>query len=52
LPAFRGAAPGRDPTRPAEQLYYEGRFHWNDAGNALAARAVHERLLAVVQSGP
>ena len=52
LPAFRGAAPGRDSTRPAEQLYYEGRFHWNDAGNALAARAVHERLLTVVQSGP
>lgn len=52
LPAFRDAAPGRDSTRPAEQLYYEGRFHWNDAGNALAARAVHERLLTVVQSGP
>jgi hypothetical protein len=52
LPAFRGAAPGRDSTRPGEQLYYEGRFHWNDAGNALAARIVHERLLTVVQSGP
>jgi SGNH hydrolase-like domain, acetyltransferase AlgX len=52
LPAFRGAAPGRDSTRPGEQLYYEGRFHWNDAGNALAARTVHEQLLTVVQSGP
>jgi SGNH hydrolase-like domain, acetyltransferase AlgX len=52
LPAFRGAAPGRASTRPREQLYYEGRFHWNDAGNALAARTVHELLLTVVESGP
>jgi lysophospholipase L1-like esterase len=52
LPVFRGAAPGRDSTRPGEQLYYEGRFHWNDAGNALAARTVHDLLLTVVQSGP
>jgi lysophospholipase L1-like esterase len=52
LPAFRGAAPARDSTRAGEQLYYEGRFHWNDAGNALAAQAVHEFLLTVVQSGP
>jgi hypothetical protein len=52
LPAFRGAAPGRASTLPHEQLYYEGRFHWNDAGNALAARTVHELLLTVVESGP
>jgi len=52
LPAFRAAAPGRDSTRPSEQLYYEGRFHWNDAGNALAAATVHDFLRGVVQSSP
>lgn len=41
-PAFRDAAPHRDSTRRAEQLYYQGRFHWNDEGNALAAAAVHD----------
>ena len=25
-----------------EQLYYQGRFHWNDEGNALAAARVHD----------
>ena len=44
--------PARDSTRPGEQLYYEGRYHWNDAGNALAAQAVHTFVLAAVQSGP
>jgi hypothetical protein len=43
-PAFQVAAPHRDSTRPEERLYYEGRFHWNDAGNALAAARVHEFL--------
>jgi len=43
-PAFQAAAPHRDSTRPEERLYYEGRFHWNDAGNALAAARVHEFL--------
>jgi hypothetical protein len=52
LPSFRGAAPARDSRRPAEQLYYDGRFHWNDAGNALAAQGVHRFLLAAVQSSP
>ena len=42
--AFQAAAPHRDSTRREEQLYYEGRFHWNDAGNALAAARVHEFL--------
>jgi lysophospholipase L1-like esterase len=41
-PSFRAHAPHRDSRRRDEQLYYEGRFHWNDAGNALAAEAVHE----------
>jgi hypothetical protein len=40
--AFRAKAPHRDSRRLDEQLYYEGRFHWNDAGNALAADAVHD----------
>ena len=44
-PAFRDAAPHRDSTRREEQLYYEGRFHWNDAGNALAASAIRDFLL-------
>lgn len=46
LPAFRAAAPARDSTRTSEQLYYDGRFHWNDAGNALAAATVHDFLRA------
>jgi hypothetical protein len=44
LAPFRDAAPHRDSTRREERLYYEGRFHWNDAGNALAAARVHEFL--------
>ena len=52
LPAFRAAAPARDSTRPGEQLYYEGRFHWNDVGNALAAQTVYSFVRTVVQSGP
>lgn len=43
-PAFRDAAPHHDSTRREERLYYEGRFHWNDAGNALAAASVHDFL--------
>ena len=31
-----------------EQLYYEGRFHWNDAGNALAAARVRDFALTMV----
>jgi hypothetical protein len=50
--AFHGATPGRDSTRADEQLYYEGRFHWNDRGNELAATEIHRFLLAVVQSAP
>ena len=46
LPAFRAAAPARDSTRTSEQLYYDGRFHWNDAGNALDAATVHDFLRA------
>ena len=46
-PAFRAAAPHRDSTRREEQLYYEGRFHWNDAGNALAAARVHDFALTM-----
>jgi hypothetical protein len=42
--SLRDAAPHRDSTRREERLYYEGRFHWNDAGNALAAAKVHEFL--------
>ena len=41
-PAFRDAAPHRDSTRGDEQLYYQGRFHWNDAGNSLAAARVRD----------
>jgi hypothetical protein len=44
-PAFRAATPHRTSTRPDEQLFHEGRFHWNDAGNALAARVIHAFLL-------
>ena len=51
-PAFRAATPGRDSTGADEQLYYEGRFHWNDRGNQLAASAIHDFLRGVVQSGP
>ena len=43
-PAFRDAAPHRDSTRREEQLYYQGRFHWNDAGNALAVTSIHAFL--------
>jgi hypothetical protein len=43
--AFRAAAPARASTRRDERLYYEGRSHWNDAGNALAADALHAFLL-------
>jgi hypothetical protein len=45
-PAFRDAAPHRDSTRRKEQLYYQGRFHWNDAGNALAATSIHDFLVS------
>ena len=45
-PTFRDAAPHRDSTRREEQLYYEGRFHWNDAGNALAAKSIHDFLVS------
>jgi hypothetical protein len=41
---FRARAPHRDSRRADEQLYYDGRFHWNDAGNALAAEAIHAFL--------
>jgi hypothetical protein len=44
--AFRARAPHHDSRRLDEQLYYDGRFHWNDAGNALAAEAVHELVAA------
>ncbi len=44
--AFRARAPHHDSRRLDEQLYYDGRFHWNDAGNALAAEAVHDFLVA------
>ena len=47
LASFRDAAPRRDSTRPEERLYYEGRFHWNDAGNLLAAARVHAFLAEV-----
>jgi len=43
-PSFREATPHRDSRRPEEQLYYQGRIHWNDAGNALAAASVHAFL--------
>jgi hypothetical protein len=43
--SFRAASPHRESARLEEQLYYEGRFHWNDAGNALAAAAIHDFLL-------
>ncbi len=49
--AFRARAPHADSRRPDEQLYYDGRFHWNDAGNALAAEAVHD-LIAGLADGP
>jgi hypothetical protein len=45
-PAFRDAAPHRDSTRREEQLYYQGRFHWNDSGNALAAASIHDFLVS------
>lgn len=44
--AFVAAAPSADSARLDERLYYDGRFHWNDAGNALAADAIHAFLLA------
>ena len=50
LSGFRAAAPGADSTRADEQLYYEGRFHWNDRGNELAAAAIHA-FVAALQSG-
>ena len=46
-PAFRDASPQRDSTRREEQLYHEGRFHWNDAGNALAAASVLDIALTM-----
>jgi len=50
--AFRAAAPGRDSRRREEQLFHRGRFHWNDAGNALAAEEVHAFLAGrVLESG-
>jgi hypothetical protein len=48
-PAFRDRSPHRDSTRREEQLYYAGRFHWNDAGNALAAAQVHDFALTMTQ---
>jgi hypothetical protein len=47
---FRAAAPHRDSLRPGEQLYHHGRFHWNDAGNALAASSVHDFLASRTMS--
>ncbi len=41
---FQAAAPHRDSQRPGEQLFHHGRFHWNDAGNALAAASIHDFL--------
>jgi hypothetical protein len=52
LPSFRAAAPHHDSARVDERLYYEGRFHWNDEGNALAAQAVHAFLLEGPLAGP
>ena len=46
-PAFQAEAPHRDSTRREEQLYYEGRFHWDDAGNALAATSIHDFLVSI-----
>jgi hypothetical protein len=51
-PVFGAAAPHRDSRLAGEQLFYEGRYHWNDAGNAIAAGAIHALARAVVQSGP
>jgi hypothetical protein len=51
-PAFRDAARHRDSTREDERLYYAGRFHWNDNGNALAAARVHEFLVARLGPDP
>jgi hypothetical protein len=51
-PAFAAAAPHRDSRLAREQLFYEGRYHWNDAGNALAANAVHDLVRAALQSVP
>jgi len=42
--AFRARTPHRDSRLAREQLFYEGRFHWNDAGNALAAETIHAFL--------
>jgi hypothetical protein len=47
---FRAAAPNRDSLRSGEQLFYHGRFHWNDAGNALAAASVHDFLASRTMS--
>ncbi len=51
-PVFAAAAPRHDSTLAAEQLFYAGRYHWNDAGNARAADAIRELVREVVQSGP
>ncbi len=43
-PSFLSATPHRDSRLAAEQLFIEGRYHWNDRGNALAAEAVFRFL--------
>jgi hypothetical protein len=39
-PDFAEVAAHRDSTRLDEQLFIEGRYHWNERGNAVAADAV------------
>lgn len=43
---FGAAATHRDSRRPDERLFIEGRYHWNDRGNAVAAEAVFRFLRA------
>jgi hypothetical protein len=53
-PAFAAVARHHDSRSPDEQLFVEGRYHWNERGNAIAADAVIGFLAAsgLVAAGP
>ncbi len=44
LEQFRAAAPGASTKLEKEWLFFDGKYHFNEKGNALAARVLHQFL--------
>ncbi len=42
--ALRSAAPRASSQVEAERLFFAGRYHWNDAGNRVAAEALADAV--------